>query len=79
MDFTPSVSEWLPWLGRVRFLVITFLLAVVVAVHELTPIPLPVPTLFALAAVWYALATVYVILQRRISPGALASTASDWI
>jgi two-component system sensor histidine kinase PilS (NtrC family) len=66
MDFTPSVSEWLPWLGRVRFLVITFLLAVVVAVHQLTPIPLPVPTLFALAAVWYALATIYVVMQRRI-------------
>ena len=39
MNSNTSVSEWLPWLGRVRFLVITFLLAVVVAIHQLTPIP----------------------------------------
>ncbi|HKV05689.1 MAG TPA: ATP-binding protein [Candidatus Acidoferrales bacterium] len=65
MSYTPSVSEWLPWLGRVRFLVITFLLAVVVGIHQLTPIQVPVWTLFALAAAWYAVAVVDVLLQRR--------------
>jgi two-component system sensor histidine kinase PilS (NtrC family) len=65
MEFASNLSEWLPWLGRVRFLVITFLVAVVVAIHQLTPIPLPVPALLVLAAVWYALATVYLILQRN--------------
>jgi two-component system sensor histidine kinase PilS (NtrC family) len=69
MEFTSSVSEWLPWLGRVRFLVITFLVAVVVAIRQLTPIPLPVGTLVLLAALWYVLATVYLVLQRQI-PGA---------
>jgi two-component system sensor histidine kinase PilS (NtrC family) len=65
MEFASNLSEWLPWLGRVRFLVITFLVAVVVAIHQMTPIPLPVPTLFVLAALWYALATVYLILQHN--------------
>lgn len=69
MGFESNVSEWLPWLGRVRFLVITFLVAVVVAIHELTPIPLPAGTLIVLAALWYALATVYLILHRH-APGA---------
>ncbi len=39
MNLNTSIGEWLPWLGRVRFLVITFLLVVVVAIHQLTPIP----------------------------------------
>lgn len=64
MDFAPSVGEWLPWLGRVRFLVITFLLAVVVAIRQLTPVPLPVGTLFLLAAFWYAVAIVCLIMNR---------------
>lgn len=66
MEFASNVREWLPWLGRVRFLVITFLVAVVVGIHQLTPIPLPVRTLTVLGALWYALATVYLILQRHV-------------
>jgi two-component system, NtrC family, sensor histidine kinase PilS len=63
MELTPSVSDWLPWLGRVRFLIITVLVTVVVAVRQLTPIPLPVRTLLPWVAVWYTLAIIYVILQ----------------
>src|SRR5580704_18092558 len=66
MESKPSVSEWLPWLGRVRFLVITFLVGVVVAVHQLTPVPLPVRVFLSLIVFWYTLAIVYVILQRWI-------------
>jgi two-component system sensor histidine kinase PilS (NtrC family) len=64
MELASSTSEWLPWLGRVRFLVITFLLAVVIALRQWTPIAIPVAILFLLAAVWYALATVCLILNR---------------
>jgi two-component system, NtrC family, sensor histidine kinase PilS len=64
MERTPSVSEWLPWLGRVRFLLITFLVAIVLAVHQLTSIPLPVRTFVPLIVLWYTLAISYVILQR---------------
>lgn len=59
------VSEWLPWLGRVRFLIVTFLLGVV-AVGQLTAIPLPVKTLLPLIVLWYTLATCYIILQRMM-------------
>jgi two-component system, NtrC family, sensor histidine kinase PilS len=66
MESTPSVGEWLPWLGRARFLIITFLLALVVVVHQFTPIPLPIGTLVSLCALWYLVASIYVILQRAL-------------
>src|SRR5215470_2130723 len=59
----PATGEWLPWMGRVRFLIVTFLLAVV-AVGQLTPIPLQLRTLLPLIVLWYTLATAYIILQR---------------
>jgi len=68
MEFTPSVSEWLPLLGRVRFLIITFLLVVFVAVRQWTTAPFPVETLFVLGAIWYVLAAVFVVAQRKL-PG----------
>ena len=58
------MNEWLPWLGRVRFLIITFLVTVIVAVSQLAPTPLPVRTLIPLIALWYTLAILFVILQR---------------
>ncbi|HVB55427.1 MAG TPA: ATP-binding protein [Candidatus Acidoferrales bacterium] len=64
MELTPSASEWLPWLGRVRFLIITFLVMLVVVVRQLTPIQLPVHTLIPLIILWYTLAGLYLVLQR---------------
>lgn len=69
MEFTPSVNETLSWLGRVRFLIITFLVAVVVALRQLTPITLPVRPLILLILLWYALATTYVLLHRWLPEG----------
>lgn len=63
---TPSTSEWLPWLVRVRFLVITFLVVIVLAVQQLTPNPLPVRIFVPLVILWYTLAILYAILQRWI-------------
>lgn len=65
MEFTPSVSEWLPLLGRVRFLIITFLLVVSIAIRQWTTTPFPVTKVFVLGAVWYVLATLFVVAQRR--------------
>jgi two-component system, NtrC family, sensor histidine kinase PilS len=64
MKSTPSVSEWLPWLGRVRFLVITFLLGVVIAIPQFTRIALPIGLLVLECAAWYALAVLFLVLQR---------------
>jgi two-component system, NtrC family, sensor histidine kinase PilS len=64
MKSATRVSEWLPWLGRVRFLAITFLLGIVVAARQLTPDSISVRSFVPLVALWYMLAIVYVILQR---------------
>ncbi len=66
MEFTPSVSEWVPLLGRVRFLIITFLVVVFIAIRQWTTVPFPIATLFVLAAVWYVLATLFVVLRRKL-------------
>ncbi|MGA7852934.1 MAG: hypothetical protein WCA15_06370, partial [Candidatus Acidiferrales bacterium] len=66
MKSTPSASEWLPWLGRVRFLAITFLVGIVIAARHLTPISVPLHSFVQLIALWYTLAIFYVILQRWI-------------
>ncbi len=58
------MNEWLPWLGRVRFLIITFLVTVIVAVSQLAPVPLPVRPLIPLIILWYTLAIFFVIMQR---------------
>jgi two-component system, NtrC family, sensor histidine kinase PilS len=66
MNSTPNVSEWLSWLGRVRFLAITFLVGIVIAARHLTPMPLPVRSFVQLIVLWYTLAIFYVILQRWV-------------
>jgi two-component system, NtrC family, sensor histidine kinase PilS len=66
MKSTPNVSEWLSWLGRVRFLAITFLVGIVIAARHLTPMPLPVRSFVQLIALWYTLALFYVILRRWV-------------
>ena len=66
MKSTPSASEWLPWLGRVRFLIITFLLGIVIAAQHLTPLSVPLHSFVPLIVLWYTLAILYVILQRWI-------------
>ncbi len=66
MKSATSVFEWLPWLGRVRFLAITFLLGIVVAARQLTPISISVRAFVPLVALWYMLAVVYVILQKLV-------------
>jgi two-component system sensor histidine kinase PilS (NtrC family) len=66
MDLTQNTRDWLSWLGRVRFLVITFLLAVVLAVSQLTPLPLTARYFVPVILLWYLLAICYVILFRWI-------------
>jgi two-component system sensor histidine kinase PilS (NtrC family) len=66
MKSTPNVSEWLSWLGRVRFLAITFLVGIVIAARHLTPMPVPVRSFVQLIALWYTLALFYVILRRWV-------------
>lgn len=66
MQSEPIWNEWLPWLGRVRFLIITFLIVIVLAVHELTTIAVPVRAFLPLIALWYFLAVLYIMFLRWV-------------
>jgi len=60
----PVSTEWLSRLGRVRFLIITFLVTFALAARELTSIPFPMRGFVPLILVWYGLAVVYILLQK---------------
>lgn len=64
MGLTPTQNEWLPWLNRVRFLIITLLVIVVVAVQQMTSIQVPAHMLVPLVVLWYTLAVVYLVFHR---------------
>lgn len=64
MELSPNISEWLGWLGRVRFLVATFVLGIVLALRQLTPLPLVAKYFVPVILLWYLLAFCYVVLLR---------------
>jgi two-component system sensor histidine kinase PilS (NtrC family) len=65
-ELAPNTEEWLGWLTRVRFLLITLLLAVVVVLQQYTELVVPVRYFVPLIVLWYTLAIFYVILLRWV-------------
>ena len=61
-----NVEEWLGWLTRVRFLLITLLLALVVVLQQYTQLIVPVRYFVPLIVLWYTLAFFYMILLRWV-------------
>jgi len=66
MELTQSIREWLAWLSRVRFLLITLLLLIVLALRDYTQIAVSAKFFIPLIVLWYTLAIFYAILQRWI-------------
>jgi two-component system sensor histidine kinase PilS (NtrC family) len=62
----PNTEEWLGWLTRVRFLLITLLLGLVVVLTQYTELIVPVRYFVPLIVLWYTLAFCYVILLRWV-------------
>ncbi len=67
MEFTTHMNtgEWLPWLGRVRFLVMTSLVALVLAVRGFTHLPMPAHWFATILTLWYGVAIALLILQKH--------------
>ena len=63
---TQNVEEWLGWLTRVRFLLITLLLGLVVVLQQYTQLIVPVRYFVPLIVLWYTLAFFYMILLRWV-------------
>src|SRR5207245_9906012 len=66
MEFSQNVVGWLQWLTRVRFLLITFLLGIVLVLRDFTQLFVPTKYFLPLIVLWYTLAIFYVILLRWI-------------
>ncbi len=66
MELTQNIGGWLDWLTRVRFLIISFLLAIVLALRDYTQLSVPAKYFVPLIVLWYTLAILYVILLRWI-------------
>jgi two-component system, NtrC family, sensor histidine kinase PilS len=66
MALTQNAGEWLEWLTRVRFLLITVLLAIVTVLQEYTQLVVPMRYFVPLVVLWYTLAIFYVIALRWV-------------
>src|SRR5258705_11988732 len=64
MDMTQNVAEWLNWLSRVRFFLITLLLALVLVLGKTSQLEVSTRYFIPLIILWYTLAIVYTILLR---------------
>src|SRR5580700_7296033 len=62
MELNQNLGDWLRWLNRVRFLVITLLLGIVIVLEQFTQVVVPLRYFVPLVILWYTLALFYVIL-----------------
>lgn len=66
MDGTQNTTEWLGWLSRVRFLVITFLLAISLFLWNAGLLALNARIFGTLIALWYILGFLYAIFAKWV-------------
>src|ERR1022692_3385770 len=64
MDLTQNVAAWLGWLSRVRFFLITLLLALVLVLGKTSQLQVSTRFFIPLMILWYTLAILYTILLR---------------
>src|SRR5882672_726432 len=64
MDMTQNVAEWLNWLSRVRFFLITLLLALVLVLGKTSQLEVSTRLFLPLMILWYTLAIIYAIMMR---------------
>ena len=62
MQSTFDERIWLAWLVKVRILILTFLLAIQLAIAELTPTRLPLRLFLGTMVLWYTVSLFYVAL-----------------
>ena len=62
MELNQNLGDWLRWLNRVRFLVITLLLGIVIVLQQYTQVAVSFRYFVPLIILWYTLALFYVIL-----------------
>jgi two-component system sensor histidine kinase PilS (NtrC family) len=66
MGMTRNVAAWLAWLSRVRFFLITLLLALVLLLGKSSQLEVSTRLFLPLMILWYTLAIFYTILMRWV-------------
>jgi len=66
MDMSQNVAAWLNWLSRVRFFLITLLLALVLFLGKTSQLEVSTRFFIPLMILWYTLAIIYTILIRWV-------------
>ncbi len=66
MEWTQNTSEWLGWLSRVRFLVITFLLAISLFLWNAGILAMNAREFGTLIGLWYMFSFLYAILAKWV-------------
>src|SRR6266849_2202754 len=66
MEMTQNVAAWLNWLSRVRFFLITLLLALVLVLGKTSQLEVSTRFFLPMMILWYTLAIIYAILLRWI-------------
>ena len=64
MELTQNVAAWLGWLSRVRFFLITLLLALVLVLGKTSQLQVSTRYFIPLMILWYTLAIFYSIMMR---------------
>jgi two-component system sensor histidine kinase PilS (NtrC family) len=62
MELHQNSGDWLRWLNKVRFLVITLLLGIVIVLEQFTQVAIPLRYFVPLIILWYTLALFFLIL-----------------
>jgi two-component system sensor histidine kinase PilS (NtrC family) len=64
MELTQNVAAWLGWLSRVRFFLLTLLMALVLILGKTSQLEVSTRLFLPLMILWYTLAIIYTILLR---------------
>ncbi len=69
MELNQNLGDWLRWLNRVRFLVVTLLLGIVLVLEQYTEFAVPLRYFVPLIILWYTLGLFYLILLHWVPVG----------
>ena len=69
MELDQNLGDWLHWLNRVRFLVVTLLLGIVLVLEQYTEFAVPLRYFVPLVILWYTLGLFYLILLHWVPVG----------
>ena len=82
MIFTDEIKDWLPWVIKIRFVIIIFVFAIDYAIHSLAPNPANAASIRYLGVaviLWFILSLFFLIYNQISQRLSAASVSPDLI